>query len=418
MSDAEHGKSIGVADLRAAADRLAGRVIRTPLVHSRTLSDISGAEVWLKLENQQFVASFKERGAANKLLTLSPEEAKRGVIAMSAGNHAQGVAYHAHNLGIAATIVMPKSTPFVKVSRTRKLGARVRLEGEILAESAAFARQLAADENLVFVHPYNDPAVIAGQGTVAIEMLEDQPALDCILTPVGGGGLVAGCAIAAANHASAVEVIGVEVESYAAVAQHLAGRPISVGGATIAEGIAVRDVGALPLAILREYGIEVMTVAERLIEKAVIQMLEIEKTVTEGAGAAALAALMSNPARFVGRKVGLIISGGNIDTRTLANVLMRGLVRDGRLIDLVVEISDKPGALAELACIIAELRGNIVEVQHQRLFSALSANMTEVELVIEAQDTAHGSAIVAGLEAKGVRARRRDRLVLSRDLNE
>jgi threonine dehydratase len=418
MSDAEHGKSIGVADLRAAADRLAGRVIRTPLVHSRTLSDISGAEVWLKLENQQFVASFKERGAANKLLTLSPEEAKRGVIAMSAGNHAQGVAYHAHNLGIAATIVMPKSTPFVKVSRTRKLGARVRLEGEILAESAAFAQQLAADENLVFVHPYNDPAVIAGQGTVAIEMLEDQPALDCILTPVGGGGLVAGCAIAAANHASAVEVIGVEVESYAAVAQHLAGRPVSVGGATIAEGIAVRDVGALPLAILREYGIEVMTVAERLIEKAVIQMLEIEKTVTEGAGAAALAALMSNPARFVGRKVGLIISGGNIDTRTLANVLMRGLVRDGRLIDLVVEISDKPGALAELACIIAELRGNIVEVQHQRLFSALSANMTEVELVIEAQDTAHGSAIVAGLEAKGVRARRRDRLVLSRDLNE
>jgi threonine dehydratase len=415
MSDSEQGKSIGAADLQAAAARLAGRVIRTPLVHSRTLSDITGAEVWLKLENQQFVASFKERGAANKLLTLSADEARRGVIAMSAGNHAQGVAYHANNLGIAATIVMPKSTPFVKVSRTRQLGARVRLEGETLAEAAAFARQLAADENLVFVHPYNDPAVIAGQGTVASEMLEDQPALDCLLTPVGGGGLVAGCAIAAANHASAVEVIGVEVESYAAVAQHLAGHPISVGGATIAEGIAVRDVGALPLAILRAYGIEVMTVAERLIEKAVIQMLEIEKTVTEGAGAAALAALMSDPGRFVGRKVGLIVSGGNIDTRTLANVLMRGLVRDGRLIDLVVEISDKPGALAELACIIAELRGNIVEVQHQRLFSALSANMTEVELVIEAQDTAHGSAIVAGLEAKGVRARRRDRLVLSRD---
>jgi threonine dehydratase len=415
MSDAERGKSIGATDLRAAAARIAGRVIRTPLIHSRTLSDITGAEVWLKLENQQFVASFKERGAANKLLTLSADEAQRGVIAMSAGNHAQGVAYHAHNLGIVATIVMPKSTPFVKVSRTRKLGARVRLEGETLAESAAFAHQLAADENLVFVHPYNDPAVIAGQGTVALEMLEDQPTLDCLLTPVGGGGLVAGCAIAASDHASAVEVIGVEVESYAAAAQHLAGHPISVGGATIAEGIAVRDVGALPMAILREYGVEVMTVAERLIEKAVIQMLEIEKTVTEGAGAAALAALLSDPARFVGRKVGLIVSGGNIDTRTLANVLMRGLVRDGRLIDLVVEISDKPGALAELACIIAELRGNIVEVQHQRLFSALSANMTEVELVIEAQDTAHGSAIVAGLEARGVRARRRDRLVLSRD---
>jgi threonine dehydratase len=415
MSDAERGKSIGATELRAAARRIEGRVIRTPLVHSRTLSDITGAEVWLKLENQQFVASFKERGAANKLLTLSADEAQRGVIAMSAGNHAQGVAYHAHNLGIVATIVMPKSTPFVKVSRTRQLGARVRLEGETLAESAAFAHQLAADENLVFVHPYNDPAVIAGQGTVALEMLEDQPTLDCLLTPVGGGGLVAGCAIAASDHATAVEVIGVEVESYAAAAQHLAGHPISVGGATIAEGIAVRDVGALPMAILRAYGVEVMTVAERLIEKAVIQMLEIEKTVTEGAGAAALAALLSDPARFVGRKVGLIVSGGNIDTRTLANVLMRGLVRDGRLIDLVVEISDKPGALAELACIIAELRGNIVEVQHQRLFSALSANMTEVELVIEAQDTAHGSAIVAGLEAKGVRARRRDRLVLSRD---
>ena len=417
MNDAERGKSAGVAfaDLQAAARRIAGRVIRTPLVHSRTLSDITGAEVWLKLENQQFVASFKERGAANRLLTLSAEEAKRGVIAMSAGNHAQGVAYHAHRLGIAATIVMPKPTPFVKVSRTRHHAARVLLEGETLAESAAFARQLAARDNLVFVHPYDDAAVIAGQGTVALEMLEDGPSLDCIVVPVGGAGLAAGCAIAAAQHTSPVEVVGVEVESYAAAAQQLAGHPISVGGATIAEGIAVGDVGALPLAILRAHGIGVMTVPERLIEKAVILLLEIEKTVAEGAGAATLAALLAAPERFAGRKVGLIVSGGNIDTRTLANVLMRGLVRDGRLIDLVVGISDRPGALAELTRTVANLGGNIVEVQHQRLFSALSANMTEVELVIEAQDMTHGEAIVAGLEANGVSVRSRDRLALSHD---
>ena len=417
MNDAERGKSseVAFADLQAAARRIAGRVIRTPLVHSRTLSDITGAEVWLKLENQQFVASFKERGAANRLLTLSAEEAKRGVIAMSAGNHAQGVAYHAHRLGIAATIVMPKPTPFVKVSRTRHHAARVLLEGETLAESAAFARQLAARDNLVFVHPYDDAAVIAGQGTVALEMLEDGPSLDCIVVPVGGAGLAAGCAIAAAQHTSPVEVVGVEVESYAAAAQQLAGRPVSVGGATIAEGIAVGDVGALPLAILRAHGIGVMTVPERLIEKAVILLLEIEKTVAEGAGAATLAALLAAPERFAGRKVGLIVSGGNIDTRTLANVLMRGLVRDGRLIDLVVGISDRPGALAELTRTVANLGGNIVEVQHQRLFSALSANMTEVELVIEAQDMTHGEAIVAGLEANGVSVRRRDRLALSHD---
>ncbi|MBS0528305.1 MAG: threonine ammonia-lyase [Proteobacteria bacterium] len=402
-------------DIHEAASRIAGNVLRTPLIHSQTLSDITGARVWLKLENQQFAASFKERGAANKLLTLSEDERRRGVIAMSAGNHAQGVAYHARRLGIEATIVMPKATPFVKVSRTRHHAARVLLEGETLADAAVFAHELAVRENLVFVHPYNDPAIIAGQGTVALEMLEDQPTLDCIVAPVGGAGLAAGCAIAAAEHSSPVEVIGVEVESYAAAAQQLGGRPVSVGGATIAEGIAVRDVGELPMAILRALGVDVMTVPERLIEKAVILLLEIEKTVAEGAGAAALAALLAAPERFAGRNVGLIVSGGNIDTRTLANVLMRGLVRDGRLIDLVVDISDKPGALADLTRTIAELGGNIVEVQHQRFFGALSANMTEVELMIEAQDTAHGDAIVAGLKAKSVPVRRRDRLALARD---
>lgn len=399
---------VSFADIRDAARRIAGSIVRTPVIHSRTLSAITGAEVWIKPENLQFTASFKERGAANRLLILSQDEARRGVIAMSAGNHAQGVAYHARRLGIEATIVMPKSTPFVKVSQTRHHAARVLLEGETLVEAAAYAHALAARENLVFVHPYDDPAVIAGQGTAVLEMLEDEPGLECVVVPVGGGGLAAGSAIAAAGLESSARVVGVEVESYAAAAQILAGHPVSVGGATIAEGIAVRDVGALPMSILRAHGVDVVTVPERLIERAIILLIEIEKTVAEGAGAAALAALLAMPERFAGRQVGLIISGGNIDTRMLANVLMRGLVRDGRLIHLTVEIPDRPGALANLADSVALLGGNIVEVEHQRFFSALSVNLTDVELLIEAQDLSHGDEIVAGLKAKGVNVRKRD----------
>jgi threonine dehydratase len=399
---------VSFADIRDAARRIAGCIERTPMVHSQTLSAITGAEVWIKLENQQFTASFKERGAANRLLTLSQDEARRGVVAMSAGNHAQGLAYHARRLGIEATIVMPKSTPFVKVSRTRHHAARVLLEGETLAEAAAYALALAARENRVFVHPYEDPAVIAGQGTVVLEMLEDEPELECILVPVGGAGLVAGSALAAAGLRSPAEVVGVEVESYSAAAQILAGRPPSVGGATIAEGIAVGEVGALPISILRAHGVDVVTVPERLIERAVILLIEIEKTVAEGAGAAALAALLAMPERFAGRKVGLVLSGGNIDTRMLANVLMRGLVRDGRLIHLTVEVPDRPGALASLADQVARLGGNIVEVQHQRIFSALSVNLADVELLVEAQDLSHGETIVAGLRTKGVNVRKRD----------
>jgi threonine dehydratase len=399
---------ISFADIRDAARRIAGCIERTPMVHSQTLSAITGADVWIKPENQQFTASFKERGAANRLLTLSQDDARRGVIAMSAGNHAQAVAYHARRLGIEATIVMPKSTPFVKVSRTRHHAARVLLEGETLAAAAAYAFALAARENLVFVHPYDDPAVIAGQGTAVLEMLEDKPDLQCILVPVGGAGLAAGSVLAATGLRSSAEVIGVEVESYSAAAQILAGHPPSAGGATIAEGIAVSDVGALPLSILRAHGVDIMTVPERLIERAVILMIEIEKMVAEGAGAAALAALLANPERFAGRKVGLLVSGGNIDTRMLANVLMRGLVRDGRLIHLTVEIPDRPGALAALTDQVARLGGNIVEVQHQRFFSALSVNLTNVELLVEAQDLSHGDAIVAGLRTNGVNVRKRD----------
>ncbi|HMN73757.1 MAG TPA: threonine ammonia-lyase [Rhodoblastus sp.] len=400
--------SVGFADIEAAARRLDGRIARTPFAPSRTLSAIAGADVWIKFENQQFTASFKERGAANRLLTLAPEERARGVIAMSAGNHAQGVAFHAQQMGVAATIVMPKGTPFAKVSRTRHHAARVLLEGDTLAEAAAFARDLAARENLVFVHPYDDPAVIAGQGTVALEMLGEAPDLDLIVAPVGGGGLSAGCALAAAGTGGRARVVGVEVETYAAAAQTLAGVPVSVGGPTIAEGIAVRDVGALPMAILRETGTPVLTAPERLIEKAVILLLEIEKTVAEGAGAAGLAALLAHPAEFAGRKVGLILSGGNIDTRTLANVLMRGLARDGRLMHLTVELPDKPGALAALTQAVAAAGGNIVEVQHQRFFNTLAVNVTEVELVVEAQDQAHADRIVAAIVASGMAARRRE----------
>ena len=399
--------SVSFSDIQDAARRIAGRVARTPFVQSRTLSEIVGADVWLKLENLQFTASFKERGAANRLLSLAPGEQGRGVIAMSAGNHAQAVAYHAQQLGIAATIVMPKGTPFTKVSRTLHHKARVELQGDTLAEAAAFAHDLAAKENLVFVHPYDDPAVVAGQGTVALEMLTEAPDLDFIIAPVGGGGLAAGCTIAASGAGARTKVVGVEVASYGAMAQKLAGQAVSVGGATIAEGIAVRDVGALPEAILRAQGVDVLTAPEDLIERAVILLAEIEKTVAEGAGAAGLAALLAHPDRFRGRKIGVVLSGGNIDTRTLANVLMRGLVRDGRLIHLTAEIPDKPGALAELTQAIGALGGNIVEVQHQRFFTVLPANVASVELVVEAQDDAHAGRIVAGLTGRGMRTVRR-----------
>lgn len=396
-----------LAAIEQAARRIAPCIVRTPFAPSRTLSDIAGAHVLVKFENQQFTASFKERGAANRLSGLSPEEGRRGVIAMSAGNHAQAVAFHARRLGMSATIVMPKGTPFTKVARTRHHAARVLLEGETLAEAAAFAHDLARAENLVFVHPYDDPAVIAGQGTVALEMLEEAPDLDAIVAPVGGGGLAAGCAIAAAGRGGRTEIVGVEVESYAAAAQTLAGRPVSVGGPTIAEGIAVRDVGALPMSVLRAHGVEVLTAPEEAIERALILMIEIEKSVAEGAGAAGLAALLAHPGRFAGRKVGLILSGGNIDTRTLANVLMRGLARDGRLMHLTAEIADRPGALAALTEAVGACGGNIVEVQHQRFFTALPANVASVDLIVEAQDRAHAERIVAELRARGVQAARR-----------
>ena len=389
---------ITLAEVEAAASRIAGLVSRTPAVRSDAISRVVGAEVTLKLENLQPTGAFKERGAANRLALLSPEERGRGVVAMSAGNHAQAVARHAHLLGIAATIVMPRFTPSTKVTRTAAWGAQVMLHGETLAEAAQHAHALAASHHLVFIHPYNDPAVMAGQGTLALELLEDAPELEVLAVPVGGGGLLAGCTVAARGRKPGIEVIGVEVESYAAMAQRLAGEPVSVGGPTIAEGIAVRDVGEAPFALLSKLGIEVLTVPERAVEQAIGLLVEGAKTVAEGAGAAGLAALLAYPERFVGRHVGVPVCGGNIDARILSNVLLRNLLRDGRLLRLHLQIPDRPGVLADIAGRIGGSGGNIIEVSHQRLFAASSVQAAELEVMVEARDPAQAAEITAALE--------------------
>ncbi|OGA71299.1 MAG: threonine ammonia-lyase [Betaproteobacteria bacterium RIFCSPLOWO2_12_FULL_65_14] len=395
--------AVSIEDIRAAAQRISGAVERTPCVHSRTLSRLTGAEVFLKFENLQFTASFKERGALNKLLSLSESERKRGVIAMSAGNHAQAVAYHAARLGIPALIVMPKGSPNTKIKNTQVHGATVVLEGENLFEAGKHARALAARDNLVFVHPYEDPLIIAGQGTTGLEMLEAVPQLEIIVVPVGGGGLISGIATAARSLNEKIQVYGVETRNYPSMYQRLNNLPVECGGDTIAEGIAVKDVGSIALAIIKALVEEVLVVEEETIERAVVALIEIEKTVAEGAGAAGLAALLQHPARFAGKRVGIPISGGNIDSRVLASVLMRGLVRDGRLVRLRVTMPDISGSLAKVAALIAEAGGNIVEIQHQRIFGTSSVRSPEVEFLIETRDRAHTDALVRALEANGVR---------------
>jgi threonine dehydratase len=394
---------VTLADVKAAARRIAGAIEQTPCLRSATLSRLTGAEVFLKFENLQFTASFKERGALNKLLSLTDEERRRGVIAMSAGNHAQAVAYHAARLGIPATIVMPRGSPNTKVKNTRVHGARVVLEGDSLHASAAHARELARTENLVFVHPYEDPLVVAGQGTVALEMLKTVPELEILVVPVGGGGLVSGIAVAAKGLKPDIRVFGVESRNYPSMHQRLAGQPVQVGGDTIAEGIAVKDVGDIAFAIMKERVEEVLVVEEETIERAVMALIEIEKTVAEGAGAAGLAALLEHPRRFAGKRVGIPISGGNIDSRVLASVLMRGLVRDGRLVRLRVVMPDVSGSLAKVAAMIAEAGGNIVEVQHQRIFGTASVRTPEVEFLVETREREHTEALVALLERNGVK---------------
>lgn len=388
---------IGLDDIRAAAERIAGRVLRTPALPSHAVSHATGANVTLKLENLQAIGSFKERGAANKLALLTGAERRAGVVAMSAGNHAQAVARHASLLGIEAVIVMPRFTPLTKVTRTAAWGAEVVLHGDTLVEAAARAVELSERDGRVFIHPYDDPAVMAGQGTLALELLEDAPDLDVLVIPVGGGGMIGGCAVAAAALKPGIEIIGVEVAAYASLSQTLAGQPVSTGGATIAEGIAVHQVGAVPLEAIRAHVTDVLVVPERVVEDAIGLLVEGAKLVAEGAGAVGIAALLAHPARFAGRRVGVPICGGNIDGRILANVLLRGLLRDGRLLRLSLQIPDRPGVLADIAGRIGGSGGNIIEVVHQRLFDAPSVQAAELELMVEARDPAHADAIMASL---------------------
>ncbi len=399
--------AVTLADVEAAARRIEGAVLRTPMLVSDAVSRATGCRVHLKLDNLQATGAFKERGAANRIALLNATERAAGVIAMSAGNHAQAVARHAALAGIRAVIVMPRFTPATKVVRTEGWGAQVVLHGETLAEAAAHAHAMAKDQGLVFIHPYDDPAVIAGQGTVALEMLADctEP-LDAMFFPVGGGGLLAGCATAAATLRPGLPVFGVEVEGYPAMAQRLAGLPVNVGGPTIAEGIAVRDVGELPLAQLRLLRTEVLVVPERAVEQAIALLAEGAKVVAEGAGAAGVAALLAFPERFAGKTVATVICGGNIDARILANVFLRNLLRDGRILRVHLDIPDRPGVLADIATRVAAAGGNVIEVEHKRLFAAPSVKDAELELMIEVRDAAQGNAIVAALEAADYVVRR------------
>ena len=395
------GFSVSLTDITTAAERLEGFVARTPLNKSFTLSEICGAEVFLKFENLQYTGSFKGRGARNRLLEV---DEGRGVIAMSAGNHAQGVAHHGTLLGIETTIVMPENTPFVKVARTRDLGATVELAGADVIESAARARELAAERGLEFIHPFDDPAVIAGQGTIALEMLDQQPDLDLIVAAVGGGGLASGLAVVAAAHEQDVDVIGVQSERYPSMADRLEARPsTALEGSTVADGIAVSEPGQLTSEILAEHDVEILVVTEAAIERAIAMLLEIEKTVVEGAGAAGLAALMEYPDVFVGKKVGVVLCGGNIDPRTLAHVAVRGLAIQGRLNRIRVELDDTPGRLALVSELIAQSKANVVQVDHDGLGST-GARSTILELRIDTLDAAHGQEVLQRLLDNGLRA--------------
>ncbi len=393
-------------DILAAEQRIAGKVERTPMRLSRTLSEITGAEVWIKFENLQFTASFKERGAWNKLSQLTEAERRAGVIAISAGNHAQGVAYNAQRLGIPSTIVMPIGTPFVKVEHTRKHGARVLLHGETMAEAFTYGYQVKEREGLTLVHPFDDPAIIAGQGTIAREMLEKAPDLDLLLIPVGGGGLISGNAIAAKHLKPNIEIIGVEARMYPSLHAEMRGEEPVVGGQTIAEGIAVKQVGRLNLEICRALVSDVVLVDEPHLEQAISLFANVEKTIAEGAGAAGLAALLAHPARFAGKKVGVILCGGNIDARLLASVLTRGLVREGRISSLRLVGDDRPGLLARVSKVIGDLGANIIDVAHNRLALDVPAKGAEFDIMIETRDAQHTQEIVDGLAANGYPPRR------------
>jgi threonine dehydratase len=393
--------SFTVADIEAARRTIAGQVLRTPMLPAPKLSALTGAEVYVKYENLQVTNSFKDRGALNKLASLDAAARGRGVIAMSAGNHAQAVAYHAARLGIPATIVMPVTTPFVKVEATEACGAEVLLDGETVAEAQVRAETIARDRDLTFVHPYDDPLVIAGQGTIALEMLEDVPDLDMLAIPIGGGGLIAGNAVAARARKPSIEIIGAEAALYPSVWNALTGESRPLGGPTIAEGIAVKNVGRLTLPIVRELVGEIVLVDEVHLERAVNAYLTLQKTMSEGAGAAGLAAMLVKPDIFRGRKVGLILCGGNIDPRILASVMVRELEREDRIVSFRLTIPDRPGVLGLIATRLGQLGANILEVEHRRLFLDVPAKGAKLDVTVETRDQAHGEEIFQALEAEG-----------------
>jgi threonine dehydratase len=399
---ADEGKAvIKLSDIEAAQRTLSGQVVRTPMLAAPKLSELTGAQVFIKYENLQVTNSFKDRGAFVKLSALTDAERRNGVIAMSAGNHAQAVAYHAKRLGIAATIVMPVTTPFVKVEATKAYGAAVVLDGETVTEAQARAEQEAAKHRLTFVHPYDDEKIIAGQGTIALEMLEDVPDLDIIVIPIGGGGLVAGNAIAARGRRSQIEIIGVEAALYPSMFNALHGEARSIGGPTLAEGIAVKNVGKLTLPIVRELVADVLLADEAHLERAVNAYLTLQKTMAEGAGAAGLAAMLARPERFRGKRVGLILCGGNIDPRILASIMVRELDRADRIVSFRLAIQDRPGTLAPIAALLGQLGANILAIDHRRLFLDVPAKGARLDVTVETRDRAHADEIASALAAAG-----------------
>jgi len=392
---------LDIADVRAAAARIAGAVVRTPTMHSITLSSITGAEIWLKFENQQFTAAYKERGALNALLQLTDEQKARGVIAASAGNHAQGLSYHGTRLGVPVTIVMPRTTPTVKVLQTEAVGGKVVLEGETFDEAYEFARSMERQLGLTFVHPFDDPDVAAGQGTVALELLEDAPEIETLVVPIGGGGLISGMGTVAKAHQPPIEVIGVQPQLFPSMYGKIKGELLPCGGDTLAEGVAVKEPGAFTSRVVAQVVDDIVLVSESDLEAAVALLLQIEKTVVEGAGAAGLAAVLAHRDRFAGKKIGLVLTGGNIDTRLLANVLLRDLARSGRLARLRISLQDRPGALLKVMQEFETHSINILEIFHQRIFTDLPAKGLVTDIECEARDRAQLDKLVAALRAKG-----------------
>jgi threonine dehydratase len=390
-----------IDDVRAAAQRIEGAVVRTPTMHSKTLSRIAGAEIWLKFENLQFTAAYKERGALNALLLMDEVQRKRGVITASAGNHSQGLSYHGTRLGVPVTIVMPKTTPMVKIMQTEQVGGKVVLEGETFDEAYATARSMEMQLGLTFVHPFDDPAVAAGQGSVALEMLEDAPQIETLVVPIGGGGLISGMATVAKALNPAIEVIGVQAQLYPSMYDRIKGEHLPCGGDTLAEGIAVKEPGEFTAKIIAELVDDILLVSEAELEKAVSLLLQIEKTVVEGAGAAGLAAIMAHKERFSGKKIGLVLCGGNIDTRLLANVLLRDLAREGRLARLRITLQDRPGALYKVMHEFDAHSVNILEIYHQRIFTDLPAKGLVTDIECEARDRQQLEKLIAALRAKG-----------------